>query len=145
MGKSLHSSCIVPPPFGRTLLVRLVVIGTIVVIIPFFTLLLFKVLELLTLVFNQSTCIFAVDDDTQISIIPVSSSAMFLQWSENACRVPVWTLLVVRLMTPCFVITVECRVNNGCCVQHRLEALHVCINFFVALQQVGSQLINEHA
>jgi hypothetical protein len=85
MGKSLHSSCIVPPPFGRTLLVRLVVIGTIVVIIPFFTLLLFKVLELLTLVFNQS----AVDDDTQISIIPVSSSAMFLQWSENACRVPV--------------------------------------------------------
>jgi hypothetical protein len=58
--------------------VRLVVIGTIVVIIPFFTLLLFKVLELLTLVFNQSTCISAVDDDTQISIIPVSSSAMFL-------------------------------------------------------------------
>jgi hypothetical protein len=36
--------------------VSLVLIGTIVVIVPFFTLLLFKVLVLLTLVFNPAAC-----------------------------------------------------------------------------------------
>jgi hypothetical protein len=37
--------------------VRLVIIGTIVVIVPFFMLLLFKVLVLLMPVFNPSVCI----------------------------------------------------------------------------------------
>jgi hypothetical protein len=56
------------PPFGRTLSVRLVVIGTIIVIVPFFTLLLSKALA----------GISAVDDIVQILVIPVSSSTVFL-------------------------------------------------------------------
>jgi hypothetical protein len=115
IGKSLDSSCIVPP-FGRTLSVRLVIIGTVVVIVPFFTLLLFRALTLLTPIFNPATCISAVNDVTQISIILVSSLAVLLQWSETACRVPVRTLLVVKLMTSFFIIMVECQVDNGCYV-----------------------------
>jgi hypothetical protein len=113
--------------------VRLVIVGTIVIIVPFFTLLLFEALMLLTPVFNLAVCISATDDVAQISVVPVSSSTMFLRWSETACRVPVLTLPVVRLVTLCFVITVECWVNHGCCVQHCLKALHVCINFFIVL------------
>jgi hypothetical protein len=56
MGKSLDSSCIMPS-FRRTLLVRLVIIGTIVVIVPFFTPLLFKALVLLMPVFDVAMCI----------------------------------------------------------------------------------------
>jgi hypothetical protein len=76
VGKSLDSSCIVNS-FGR-LLVRLVIIGIVVVIVPFFTLLLFKALTLLMLVFNPTACISAVDDVMQISIILVLSSTAFL-------------------------------------------------------------------
>jgi hypothetical protein len=125
--------------------VWLVVIGTIVVVVPFFTLLLFKALMLLTPVFDPITCISTADDIMQILIILVSSSTTFLRWSETACRVPVRTLPVVKLMTPCFIITVECHVNHGCCVQHHLVVLHVCINFFIVLWHVGSQLVYEHA
>jgi hypothetical protein len=64
--------------------VRSIVIGTIVVIVPFFMLLLFKALALLAPVFNMAVCISAVDDVTQILVIPVSSSAAFLRWSETA-------------------------------------------------------------
>jgi hypothetical protein len=112
------------PPSGECC--RLVIIGTIVVIVPFFTLLLFKARALLMLVFYPATCISTVDDVMQISVIPVLSSVMFLRWKETACRVPMWTLLVVNLMTPCFVITVECWVNHSYCIQHHLEVLHVC-------------------
>jgi hypothetical protein len=77
MGKSLDSSRIVPP-LKRTLSVRLVIIGTIVVIVPFFTLLLFKALAFLTPVFDPVTCITAADDVAQISVILVSSLAAFL-------------------------------------------------------------------
>jgi hypothetical protein len=100
-------------------------------------LLLFKALTLLTPVFDLALCISTVDDITQILVVPVSSLAAFLWWSDTACRVPVLTLPVVRLMTLCFIISVECRVNHGCCVQHHLEPLHVCINFFIVLWQVG--------
>jgi hypothetical protein len=44
--------------------VRLVIVGTIVVIVTFFALLLFKMLTLLKLVFDPVTCISAVDDIT---------------------------------------------------------------------------------
>jgi hypothetical protein len=61
--------------------VRLVIIKTIVVIVPFFTLLMFKALVLLTPIFDLATYISTVDDVMQILIILVSSSATFLQWS----------------------------------------------------------------
>jgi hypothetical protein len=93
---------------------------------------------------HLAACIFAADDIVQVSVIPISPSATFLRWSETTSQVPAQTLPVVKLMTQCFVVMVECRVNNGCCIQHRLEALHMCINFFVALRQVGIELIDEH-
>jgi hypothetical protein len=95
-------------------------------------------------VFNPVTCISTADDVEQILVVPVSSSAVFLWGSETVCRVPMVTLLVVRLVTPCFIITVKCQVNHGCYVQHRLEAPHICINFFIVLWQVGGHLIGEH-
>jgi hypothetical protein len=113
--------------------VRLVIIGTIVVIVPFFTLHLFKALALRTPIFYPALCISTADDVAQIFIIPVSSLAVFLWWSETACRVSLRTLSVVKLMTPCFIIMVEYLVNYGFCVKHRLEALHVCIDFFIVL------------
>jgi hypothetical protein len=64
---------------------RLVIIGIVVVIVPFFMLLLFKALVLLIPVFNPVACISAADDVAQISVIPVLSSTAFLQWSETAC------------------------------------------------------------
>jgi hypothetical protein len=143
MRKRFDSSYI-KPSFGRTLSVRLIIIGTIVVIVPFFMLLPFKALVLLAPVFNPTACIFATDDVTQISIIPVSSSAAFLQWSETASQAPMGTLPVVMLVTPCFILTVEHRVNHGCCVQHHLEALHMCVDFFVVFWKVGGELLNEH-
>jgi hypothetical protein len=72
-----------------------------------------------------------MDDVVQISVITISPLAVFLQWSETAGRVPMRPLPVVKLMTPCFAVTVEGRVNHGCRVQHRLEALYVCIDFFI--------------
>jgi hypothetical protein len=83
MGKCLDSPYIAP--FLRSaLLVRLVVTGTIIIIVSLFTLLLFKALMLLMLVFDLAACIFAVDDVTQVSVIPVLPSAEFLRWSEIA-------------------------------------------------------------
>jgi hypothetical protein len=125
------------PPFRRTLSVRLVIIGTIVVIVPFFTPLLFKMLTLLMPVFYSSTCISTVDDIAQISVILISPSVAFLRWSETACRVPVRTLLVVMIMTPCPVNMVEYWVHHGCCAQHRLESRHVSSNFLIVFWQVG--------
>jgi hypothetical protein len=63
----------------------LVIIGTTIVIVPFFMMLPFEALALLMLVFNPAACISAADDIMQISFIPISSSAVFLQWSETAC------------------------------------------------------------
>jgi hypothetical protein len=69
--KGLDSTCIAPS-LRRTLLVRLVVIGTIIVIVSLFTSLLFKALTLPTLVFDPTACIFATNDVVQVSVIPVS-------------------------------------------------------------------------
>jgi hypothetical protein len=118
--------------------VRLVIIGTIVVIVPFFMPLLFETLTLLTLVFDPTSCISAADDVAQILVIPVSPSGMFLWWSETACQVPMWTLPVVMIMTLCLIIMVECRVHHGCCIQHRLVSLHMGSNFLIVFWQVGS-------
>jgi hypothetical protein len=107
MGKKFDSSYIAPS-FKRMLSVRLITIGTVVVIVPFFMLLLFKVLALLAPVFYPATCISAVDDIVQILVISVLPSATFLRWSETASRVPMGTLLVVMLMTPCFILMFEC-------------------------------------
>jgi hypothetical protein len=128
----------------RMLSVRMVIRGTIVVIVPLFTSHLFKAVMLLMSVFNPVACIFAADNVAQVSVIPSLPSATFLWWSKTASQVPARTLPVVKLVTLCFIITVECQVNHGRCIQHHLEAIHMCINLFVVLWQVGSELIDKH-
>jgi hypothetical protein len=94
----------------------LVIIGIIVVIVPFSALLLFKMLVLLTSILHPVACISVADDVAQILIILFSPSVAFLWWSETSCRVPVQTLPVVMIMTVYLVITVECQVHHNCCV-----------------------------
>jgi hypothetical protein len=137
------------PSFRRVLSVRLIVIGTIIEILPFFTLLLFKALMILAPIFYSAACISVADDVAQMSVIPISSLAAFLRLSETASRVPVGTLPAVMLITSSFIFTVECQVNQGCCVQHCLEALYVCIDFFIVFWKVGvrggvGELIDDH-
>jgi hypothetical protein len=59
--KALDSSCIALS-LGRVLSVRLDVIGIIIIMVPLFTLLLFKALVLLTPIFDPPACIFAMDN-----------------------------------------------------------------------------------
>jgi hypothetical protein len=82
MGESFDSSW-VAPSFRGVLSVRLVVEGTIIVIVPLITSFLINALTLLTAVVNPVTCISTADDVVQISVIPIPPSAMFLQWSET--------------------------------------------------------------
>jgi hypothetical protein len=124
--------------------VRLVVEGTIIVIVPLITSFLLNALTLLAPVVNPIVCISTTDDIAQISVIPIPPSAAFLQLSETVDRVPTWTLSVVKIVTPYFTVTVEDRVNHGCYVQHRLEALYMRIDFFIVFRQVGCELVDEH-
>jgi hypothetical protein len=51
---------------------------------------------------------------------------------------------MVALVTPYFTVVVEDWVNHGCYVQHHLEALYMCIDFFIVFRQVGCELADEH-
>jgi hypothetical protein len=124
--------------------VRLLVERTIIVIVPLITSFLINAVRLLASVVNPVACISAANDVTQISIIPILPSAVFLLWSETIGQVPVRNLSVVKLVTPYFAIMVEGPVNHGCYIQHRLEALYICIDFFIVIRQVGCQLVAEH-
>jgi hypothetical protein len=63
---------------------RLIVEGTIIIIVPLIASFLFHAVSLLALVFYLAACISITDDITQVLVIPVSSSAAFLRWSETA-------------------------------------------------------------
>jgi hypothetical protein len=115
MEKGFDSSW-VAPSFKGVLSVRLVIEGTIIVIVPLITSLLLDALMLLTPVVNLVMWISLVDDVAQVSVIPIMPLAAILQQSETTGRVPTQTLLVVKLMTPYFAVTVEDRVNHSCCV-----------------------------
>jgi hypothetical protein len=56
---------------------------------------------------------------------------MLLRWSDAAGRVPTGTPLVVVFRTPVFVLLVMDWIRYGCCIQHRLEALNMPIDFFI--------------
>jgi hypothetical protein len=119
MGKSFDSSWVVPS-FKKALLVRLVVEGSIVVIVCLITSFLLNMLMLLTSAVNLIVCSSAAYDVMQILVILILPLATFLWWSDTASQVSTWTLLVVRLVTPYFTIMVEDWVNHGCCVQYHL-------------------------
>jgi hypothetical protein len=71
MGKSFDSSFIASI-FGGTLSVRLVIEGTIIIIVPFVASFLFDVTSLLAPFFNSDVCISAVNNVTQVPIVPIS-------------------------------------------------------------------------
>jgi hypothetical protein len=143
MGKGFDSSW-VAPSFRGVLLVRLVIEGAIIVIVPLITSFLLNTLMLLVPVVNSITCISVADEVAQISVIPIPPSAAFLRWSEIDARVPAWTLSVVKLVTPYSTVMVMDWVHHSCCIQHRLEALYMCIDFFIVFRQVGYELVDEH-
>jgi hypothetical protein len=82
MGKDFDSSW-VASSFGGAFLVRLVIEGTIIVIIPHIMPFLLSVLMLLALVVNPVACISVTDDIMQVLVILIPPSATLLQWSET--------------------------------------------------------------
>jgi hypothetical protein len=92
--------------FGRILLVRLIVVGDIIVIVPFVVLLLLSALSISASAFNLVACISIADDVMQVTIMFVMPSGALLWWSDVAGRVPVRTLSVVILVTPIPVLLV---------------------------------------
>jgi hypothetical protein len=64
---------------------------------------------------------------------------MVILYTYSTC----WHMKLMFYEHQHFIITVKCWVQHGCCVQHRLEALHVCIDFFVVFGRWG-ELIDEH-
>jgi hypothetical protein len=122
------------PSLEGALSVRLVIEGTIVIIVPFIASFLLDAFSLLEAVFDSITCISVADNIMQVLVIPILPSAMFPQWSETAGRVPTWTRSVVRLLTPNTIIAVEKWVCDCGCIQHCLEALNLHIHFFVVFR-----------
>jgi hypothetical protein len=129
-GESFNSSFIVPSFWGA-LSVRLVIEGTIVITVPFIVSFLFDAFSLLAVVFNSVVCISAVDHVTQVSVIPISLSAVFLRWSGTTSQVPMRTLSVVKLLTRDTVVAVETWVRDCGCIQPCLEVVNMCIDFFI--------------
>jgi hypothetical protein len=62
--------------------VRLVVVMTIIIIVPFIALFLLITLLISAPVFNLATCISGADDVTQAAIVSVASLAALLPWSD---------------------------------------------------------------
>jgi hypothetical protein len=77
MGKGLDSSCIAPS-FRGVLSVRLVVEGTIIIIVPLIVPFLLNALSLLALIFDPTVCICVIDDVAQVWVIPIMPSAALL-------------------------------------------------------------------
>jgi hypothetical protein len=72
-----------------------------------------------------------VDDITQVTVVSAMPLIVLIQWSDAVGRVPTGTLLVVIFMTPISILLVEDWIRHGCCFHHRLEALDMCIDFFI--------------
>jgi hypothetical protein len=72
MGKGLDSSCIAPS-FRGVLSVRLVVEGTIIIIVPLIVPFLLN-----ALIFDPTVCICVIDDVAQVWVIPIMPSAALL-------------------------------------------------------------------
>jgi hypothetical protein len=116
-------------------LVGLIVVRAIVIMVPFLTSFALNAVSLLVPVFNLVVCISVVNNVTQLSFIPIS--AMHLQGSDAACRVPAWALAVVKSLAPPFVSVLESGVLHGRCIQRGLEALDLRINLLTVFRQQG--------
>jgi hypothetical protein len=128
-GKSFDSSWVIPS-FREALLVRLVIVGTVVIIVPIITLFLFNALLLSAPILNPVACISTVDDIAQVVIVSPTPSVVLLWLSDATVQVPTMTLSVVKLVTPVSVFA-DVEALDGCRVQHRLEALDMCLDFII--------------
>jgi predicted neutral ceramidase superfamily lipid hydrolase len=113
MGKGFDSSWITPT-FRGALLVRLVIEGAIVIIVPFVRSFLVNLFSLLAPIFYPTTCISTMDDIAQIVVILIMPLTMLLWWSEATSRVLPGTLPAVKLVTPGSIFVIVDRVHNGC-------------------------------
>jgi hypothetical protein len=86
--------------------VRLVIVRTIIIKVPFIVLFLLFTLPSLVAVFYSATCISATDDIMQVAVVSVTSSAVLLLWSDATGRIPMKTLLLVIIMTPVSILLV---------------------------------------
>jgi hypothetical protein len=102
------------PSFWGVLSVRLVIEGTIIVIV--LVIMLFIVLPLSVPVLNLTLCMSAADDVAQVTVVSATPLAVLLWWSDVAVRVPMGTLSVVIFVTPISVIPVMSWIHHGCCV-----------------------------
>jgi hypothetical protein len=116
---------------------RLVVVRTIIIIVPFIALFLLFTLPISASVFNSTMCISTVDDVVQVIVVSIVSSAALLWWSDAAGQVPTRTLPVVIIMTPISILMVIDWICYYCRVQHRLESLDVHIDLFVIFSKMG--------
>jgi hypothetical protein len=77
MGKWFHS--FTGPSFRGVLSLRLVIEGTIIIIVPLVTSFLFGAVSFLALIFDPARGISTADDVMQVTVIMVSPLAMFLR------------------------------------------------------------------
>jgi hypothetical protein len=117
--------------------VRLVVVRTIVIIVPFIVPFLIFTLLISASIFNSAACISVADDIVYVAVVSVASSAMLLQWSDAAGRLQMRTLPVVIIMTPVSVLLVIDRNRYGCHVQHHLESLDMHVDLFIIFGEMG--------
>jgi hypothetical protein len=112
--------------------VGLVIVGAIVITVPFLASFTLDAVSLLAPVFNLVACILVADDVTQVPSIPVS--AALLQWSDAAGRLPVWAWEVVRVLTHFLSPCSGGRVLDDSCIQHGLEALDLCVDLLTVFR-----------
>jgi hypothetical protein len=85
------------PSFKGALLMRLVVVGTIVIIVPLIAMFLFYALSFSTLVFNPVACISVTDDIMQVVVVLTMPSATLLLWTGSTMVVV--SIIALRRLT----------------------------------------------
>jgi hypothetical protein len=125
------------PSFRGALPVRMVIIGTIMIIVPLDTLFLFHALFLSVPVFDPTACISAMDGVVQLMVVPTTPSDVLLQWSDDVGWVPVGTMPVVKLVTAVSILIVVDQIYHNCCLQHHMQALDMHVDFFIIFGQMG--------
>jgi hypothetical protein len=122
--------------------VGLVVVGAIVIAVPFLASFVLDAVSLLAPVFNSVAHVSIVDDITQVSPVPISIALLW--WSDVASRVPMLAWAVVSVLTPPSVSMFRGRVLNDSYIHHGLEVLNLRIDLFIVFRQQGCQLIDDH-
>jgi hypothetical protein len=96
--------------------VRLVIVWTIIFVVPHIELLLLVTLPISAPGFNSATCISAVDDIVQVTIVSAMPSTVLLWWSNATVQVPTWTMPVATLVTLVLILLVMDWICYSCCI-----------------------------